>query len=98
MTDIIGTLAAILTTLSFVPQAILVIRTGETAGISLTMYAMFTTGIAFWLGYGILRQDMPIIVANAVTVSLALIILALKIRAVFLERKKPTLPIEPIQS
>ncbi len=86
MTDLIGIIAAMLTTLSFVPQAVLVIRTGETAGISLIMYAMFTTGIAFWLGYGLLRGDMPIIVANTVTLSLAAIILTLKVRAILANR------------
>ncbi len=86
MTDIFGLLAACLTTLSFVPQAILVIRTGQTAGISLVMYAMFTTGIFCWLVYGLMQVDVPIIAANAVTLSLAAIILTLKIRATLAER------------
>lgn len=83
MTAFIGLLAAALTTLSFVPQAILVLRTRETAGISLTMYAMFTVGIGAWLAYGILREDMPIIVANVVTLTLASLILGMKLMAVF---------------
>ena len=95
MTELIGTLAAILTTLSFVPQAVLVIRTGETAGISLTMYGMFTVGIAFWLVYGILRADMPIIIANIVTLSLASIILTLKIRAVLAGVRPVIMPADP---
>lgn len=82
MIDFIGTLAAILTTLSFVPQAILVIRTRRTEGISLTMYAMFTTGVAAWLVYGISLGAMPIIIANAVTLALASIILTIKTRSV----------------
>lgn len=82
MIDLIGTFAAVLTTLFFVPQAILVIRTKRTEGISLAMYAMFTTGVAAWLVYGISLGAMPIIIANAVTLALASIILAIKIRSV----------------
>jgi MtN3 and saliva related transmembrane protein len=84
----IGLIAAILTTLSFVPQAILVLRTRQTAGISLAMYAMFTLGIAFWLVYGILRDDMPIVVANVVTLSLASLILGMKVMAVVRKTEK----------
>lgn len=83
MIDLIGTIAAVLTTLSFVPQAILVIRTKRTEGISLTMYAMFTTGVAAWLVYGLSLGAMPIILANAVTLALASVILTIKIRSVF---------------
>ena len=82
MSDIIGIVAAFLTTLSFVPQALLVMRTRQTQGISLTMYAMFTTGVAAWLAYGIFLGALPIILANAVTLVLASIILVLKIRSV----------------
>jgi MtN3 and saliva related transmembrane protein len=82
MIDVIGIIAAFLTTLSFVPQAILVIRTKQTEGISLIMYAMFTTGVAMWLVYGIALGAMPIIVANVVTLVLASLILTIKIRSV----------------
>lgn len=84
MIDLIGTIAAVLTTLSFVPQAILVIRTKRTEGISLTMYAMFTAGVAAWLVYGLSLGAMPIILANAVTLALASVILTIKIRSVLL--------------
>lgn len=87
MTDLIGFLAACLTTLSFVPQAFLVIRTGQTEGISITMYAMFTLGIAFWFAYGLLRMDMPMIVANAITLSLASVIIFMKVRAMIAKRR-----------
>ncbi|KJS27693.1 MAG: hypothetical protein VR75_02025 [Hyphomonadaceae bacterium BRH_c29] len=82
MIDAIGIVAAFLTTLSFVPQAILVIRTKQTEAISLTMYAMFTTGVVAWLIYGIALGAVPIILANTVTLVLASIILTIKIRAV----------------
>lgn len=94
MAELIGLAAAILTTLSFVPQAVLVIRTGQTAGISLTMYGMFTAGISCWLGYGILRADLPLIAANVVTLALASIILSMKFHAVLAERRRVSLPAE----
>ena len=80
MTDLIGLFAACLTTLSFVPQAWLVIRTRQTAGISLAMYSLFTAGITLWLVYGILKTDLPLIIANLITIMLASVILTLKIR------------------
>ena len=67
MADTIGSIAAILTTLSFLPQAIMVLRTRNTDSLSLTMYAMFTTGVALWLAYGILAGAMPVILANLVS-------------------------------
>jgi len=76
----IGYTAAALTTLSFVPQAVKTIRTRDTSGISLVMYAMFTVGIAFWLGYGIVLGSWPMIVSNVVTFGLAATILLLKLR------------------
>lgn len=82
MTDMIGLVAAMLTTISFLPQTLLVLRTGRTDGISLCMYALFTTGVAGWLAYGVLVGSVPIILANAVTLALAATILMLKLRAV----------------
>ncbi len=80
MADFTGTLAAFLTTASFLPQAILVLRTRNTEGLSLVMYAMFTTGIACWLAYGLMIDSLPIILANAITILLASVILIIKIR------------------
>ncbi|MEQ9504754.1 MAG: SemiSWEET transporter [Hyphomonas sp.] len=82
MTDIFGFIGAFLTTLSFVPQAWLVLRTGKTEGISLAMYALFTLGVAAWLVYGVLENALPIIITNAITLSLASMILFLKARSV----------------
>jgi len=76
----LGTAAAVLTTLSFVPQAAKTLRTRETHAISVWMYAMFTVGIACWFGYGIVLHSWPMIVSNAVTFLLAAAILALKLR------------------
>ena len=76
----LGYIAAFLTTLSFVPQAFKTIRSKDTNGVSLSMYAVFTVGVVFWLGYGVLLGSWPIIVANVVTLVLAATILALKLR------------------
>jgi MtN3 and saliva related transmembrane protein len=78
--ELLGYLAAALTTASFVPQALHTWRTRATAGISLGMYAIFTSGVALWLVYGVLISSWPLIVANTITLSLALFILALKLR------------------
>ena len=78
--DLIGTIAATLTTLSFLPQAILVLRTGETRGISLGMYSVFTVGVALWIIYGVTLEAWPVIIANAVTLCLALCILTVVIK------------------
>ncbi len=74
----IGYIAALLTTVSFVPQAILTLRTRNTQGVSFFMYLLFTLGVACWLVYGLVIRDLPIILANAVTVLLAANILAVK--------------------
>ncbi|NLP28942.1 MAG: SemiSWEET transporter [Clostridia bacterium] len=71
--------AAILTTLSFVPQAVQVIKTKDTKSISLVMYIMFTLGVLCWLIYGIGIGDIALISANSITFIFALIILSYKI-------------------
>ncbi|MDP3700218.1 MAG: SemiSWEET transporter [Hylemonella sp.] len=80
MSDLIGYIAASLTTLSFLPQALHTFRTRDVSGISLGMYTMFTAGVALWLVYGLLLGAWPLIVANSVTLALALAILVMKLR------------------
>ena len=75
-----GYVAATLTTLSFVPQAIKTIRSRDTRGISLGMYVVFTIGVGFWFGYGLALHSWPMIVSNTITFALAATILALKIK------------------
>mgnify|MGYP003612488185 FL=1 len=79
LTDLIGTLAALLTTLSFVPQAWHTFQTKDVSGISLGMYSAFTLGVALWLAYGLMLQAWPVVSADAVTLALALGILAMKL-------------------
>ena len=78
--DWIGSAAACLTTTSFMPQAWHTFRTRDVSGISLGMYSLFTVGVALWLVYGILLVAWPIIIANVITTSLALLILLMKLR------------------
>jgi MtN3 and saliva related transmembrane protein len=75
----VGSLAAMLTTGSFIPQAWLTFRTKDVSGISLGMYSAFTSGVALWLLYGLAMGSWPITVANAITLSLALAILLMKL-------------------
>ena len=77
--DWLGYAAAALTTLSFVPQVWHTVRTRDVSGISLGMYCAFTAGIVLWLVYGALAGLWPLIVANSVTLVLALSILTMKI-------------------
>ena len=86
--ELLGYVAASLTTLSFIPQAVKTLRSGDTRGISLRMYALFTAGIALWGLYGLLIKDGPLIVANAITLVSAGLILDRKWRATWAERRR----------
>jgi MtN3 and saliva related transmembrane protein len=77
--ELLGYLAATLTTGSFLPQALHTMRTRDVSGISLAMYSAFTAGVALWLAYGVALGQWPIIVANAVTLALAATILTIKV-------------------
>ncbi len=76
----IGITAAVLTTAAFAPQAIQAWRTRSTKDVSLAMFTLMVSGIALWLVYGILISDLPLIVANSITLLLAGSILVAKIR------------------
>ena len=76
---LIGVAAAICTTVSFLPQAIKVIKTKRTKDLSLAMYLIFTIGVLLWLVYGIVLSDIPLIIANTITMIFSLIILVMKL-------------------
>lgn len=78
--DLVGYAAATLATAAFVPQAVHTFRTKDVSGISLGMYSAFTLGVGLWLVYGLLLGSWPIVVANAITLSLAISILVMKLR------------------
>ncbi len=85
----IGTAAASLTTLSFVPQAVRTFRTRDVGGISIWAYAMFCMGVALWVLYGFYLESMPVIVANVITLVLALGILGMRVRFALRGRPQP---------
>ncbi len=89
--EVIGYIAAFCTTSSFLPQAILTIRTKDTKSLSLSMYSLFTIGVSLWLIYGIYKEDLALIWANSITLILSGIILSFKITNMvksFLEKSR----------
>ena len=76
---LIGFMAATGTTLSFIPQVIKSWKTKETHDISFWTFITLVIGIALWLIYGFLINDLPLIIANSITFVFALSILILKI-------------------
>ena len=76
----IGFLAAFCTTSAFIPQLIKAVKLKHTKDISLFMYIIFVVGIIAWLVYGLFINDMPIILANIVSLVLSLSILVMKIK------------------
>ncbi len=73
-------IAATLTTISFLPQAIQTGKTKDTKSISLPMYVAFATGAFLWFVYGIFTNSIPLIIANGITFLLASFILFLKVK------------------
>jgi MtN3 and saliva related transmembrane protein len=81
LTEVIGFIAACLTTLAFIPQAYHSWSTRDLSGISLPMYSLFSLGVFFWLIYGLMITSWPIIIANIITLILASVVLFLKIKS-----------------
>lgn len=86
--DFIGYIAAFLTSIAFLPQALMVWRTNDTKSISLGMYSLFTLGVALWLTYGFMLMSYPLIAANSFTFILACSILIKKIIHTREQKKK----------
>ncbi|NTS31955.1 SemiSWEET transporter [Phyllobacterium sp. BT25] len=78
--ELVGSLAAVITTLCWIPQIIKIMRHRETASISLVSNASLMLGVFLWLIYGMMIGSLPVIMANGVTFLLILAILGLKIR------------------
>ena len=87
--DGLGMLAGILTTLSFIPQVIKTWRSKSAADISTGMFILFSLGVLLWMIYGLYLNAMPIIIANGITLLLAMTILILKY---FYSRKQGIAP------
>ncbi|MEH6576962.1 MAG: SemiSWEET transporter [Amphritea sp.] len=77
---LIGLAAACCTTAAFIPQVLQILRTGNVDGISLGMYSIFTVGVALWLTYASIIGDLPMLLANVVTLLLSGAVLTLTLR------------------
>lgn len=86
--DLAGTLAAVMTTTSFIPQVIKTWRSQSAEDISLLMFLVFSLGVFCWLIYGIGLGSLPIIIANGITLLLAGSILIMKLRYMLLQRRR----------
>ena len=78
--EILGLIAATLTTAAFVPQVYKTWQQKSTRDISLTMYLVMSVGVVLWCIYGILIESFPVTLANALTALLLFIMLILKLR------------------
>lgn len=86
-TTVIGLISAALTTGAYIPQAVKVWRTRRTGDLSLSMFTMVFLGTVGWLIYGILKDDLPIILANSITLGTSFVILFFKIQEVRASRQ-----------
>jgi len=77
--EIIGLAAALMTTISNIPQAYKIIRTKETKGISVWSNIVLFTGLVVWVVYGFLRNDWPIIIANFISAFITAVVIFLKL-------------------
>jgi len=77
---IFGMIAGTLTTLAFLPQVIKTWKLKETKDISLWTYLILSIGLFFWMTYGIMLKDFPLIAANSISFFLSCIILFFKIK------------------
>lgn len=77
---IIGIIAGTLTTIAFLPQVIKIYRMKDASELSMTTFSIFSLGVLFWLVYGILVHELPIILANSITLLLIISIIAMKLK------------------
>ncbi len=79
-TDLVGAIAAILTTAAFFPQAVKTLRTRDASGLSLTMYALLLCGVTLWLVYGVILGSWPLILSNAIVLVPQSLVMAMLLR------------------
>ncbi len=85
---LIGFAAACCTTAAFIPQVLQIVRSGNVDGISLGMYTIFTVGVSLWLAYAIVIGDLPMLLANLVTLLLSGTVLTLTLRQRLRNRRR----------
>ena len=78
--EIIGLIAAILTTAAYVPQVLKTWKTKDVESLSLTMYVVMFSGVAMWFTYGIFQNSLSIVLANIVTGALTFTLIFLKLK------------------
>ncbi len=88
MIEIIGYLAAFLTTAAFLPQVYKVMQTKSTEDLSLVTFSMLFVGVILWVIYGFILNELPIIIANLVMIVLSGILLTMKILAMIKQKNK----------
>ncbi len=77
---VIGAIAAVCTTIAFLPQTLKTIKSKHTKDLSLGMYAIFSVGVFLWFLYGLILKEIPIILANGITFIFTVIIIFLIIK------------------
>lgn len=77
---VLGLIAGFLTTASFLPQVLKTWKTRSAKDLSLGMFSLFCLGVALWLVYGFMVNDIPVIAANLITLMLASTLLFFKLR------------------
>lgn len=77
---LLGLLAGTLTTASFLPQVVKTWKTRHTKDISLYMFLLLVLGICLWVAYGLIKNDIPVVIANVISLALVSTILILKIK------------------
>jgi MtN3 and saliva related transmembrane protein len=87
--NMIGLVAAFLTTTAFFPQVIKTVKTKSTGDLSLPMYSLMFAGTVSWLVYGLLKGDLPVTLANAVSSLASFVIFYYKVKEVRIARKNP---------
>ena len=78
--SVLGLVAGAFTTIAFLPQVLKTWRSRSAKDLSLGMFSIFTAGVAMWLAYGFMINDLPVILANVVTLILASTLLVFKLR------------------
>ena len=86
---VLGYIAATCTTCAFIPQVMHILKSKDTSSISLGMYTIFILGVFLWMAYGFIVGDLPVMIANAITLLLASIIWGIKIKHVVKSSSTP---------
>jgi len=79
-TEVIGIVAGVLTSISFIPQIVKIRKTKSTKDLSWGMFGVFSFGILLWLIYGLIINQFPVILANIVTLTFCGIIIYYKFK------------------